>query len=109
MFWNHPPPLGVVGIPRRKLIHVDEFAFNLQRTNCKYGWSFIRRRVRKIGHYKRTNKLTVLFTVEPGDPWLPPETRGGIQNPMRWIEVIRAGGTSAWTFAQFIEEICSDI
>ncbi len=32
-FWNHPPPLGICGIPRRMLIDVDEFGVTLERCN----------------------------------------------------------------------------
>ena len=50
IFWNEPPPVGIVGIPRRKFIDVDEFGMEIQRTNCKRGYSLSCFRVRKPGH-----------------------------------------------------------
>jgi len=105
MFWSQPPPLGVVTIPRRTMIDVDEFGMSMNRCESKRGYSLSCFRVRKPGHYERTQKLTVLFAIEPGDHRLPPQARGSIWNPRRWIKVIRDGGTTAFVFAEFLEEI----
>ena len=67
-FWNCPPRLGVVGVPRRKFIDVDEFGIALEKCNRSYGWAPKIFRVRKEGHYTRGLKLTVLIAFEPGDP-----------------------------------------
>ena len=50
-----------------------------------------------------------MLAIEPGDPRLPAATRGSVANPRRWIEVLRTAGTTAWTFAQFIDKICTDM
>ena len=30
-FWNRPPPLGVFGVPRYKMLDIDEFGITLER------------------------------------------------------------------------------
>lgn len=70
-FWTLPPPLGVVGIPRRQFIDVDEFGVALERMNKSPGRSHISLRVCKPGFYTRNTKLTVLVAIEPGDDRLP--------------------------------------
>ena len=54
-------------------------------------------------------KITVLFAIEPGNPNLPPVTRGSIQNPWRWIRCVRGPGTMAIIFHDFIDSICFNI
>ena len=83
MFWSQPPPLGVVTIPRRTMIDVDEFGMSMNRCESKRGYSLSCFRVRKPGHYERTQKLTVLFAIEPGDHQLPSHARGSVWNPRR--------------------------
>ena len=51
----------------------------------------------------------MLFAVEPGDPTLDANERGSVFLPRRWIFILRAVGTSAVAFANFIETICTDI
>ena len=80
-FWNHAPPLGICGIPRRMLIDVDEFGVTIERCNRKKGWALKVFRVLKDGHYGHGQKITVLFAIEPGDPNLPPHVYGSIQWP----------------------------
>ena len=109
-FWfNTGPPTGIMGVPQRKLIDVDEFGVTLERCNRKGGWAPAFSRVRKDGHYLHGMKITVLFAIEPGDPNLPPATRGSIQNPRRWIQCMRGPGTTAIIFRYFIDTICTDI
>ena len=108
-WFNTGPPTGIMGVPRRKLIDIDEFGVTLERCNRKSGWAPIFSRVRKDGHYQHGMKITVLFAIEPGDPNLPPATRGSIENPRRWIRCVRGPGTTAIIFHDFIDSICSDI
>ena len=108
-FWNHAPPLGICGIPRRMLIDVDEFGVTIERCNRKKGWALKVFRVRKDGHYGHGQKITVLFAIEPGDPTLPPHVYDSIQWPQRWIKCVRNIGTSTNTFRDFCEYVCSDI
>jgi hypothetical protein len=109
LFWTSAPPLGVVGIPRRKLLDVDEFGIAIQRVNKKYGHSHSTIRIRKAGHYCRDTKLTVLYAIEPGDPQLPPHVDGSVEKPRRWIRVVRVGGTTVELFSSFVDHICNDI
>ena len=71
MWFNTGPPTGVFGVPRKKLIDVDEFGVTFERCNRKYGWAPKFSRVRKDGHYGHGTKITVLFAIKPGDPTLP--------------------------------------
>ena len=66
-------------------------------------------RVRKDGHYGHGLKLTVLFAIEPGDPTLPAEVRGSIDNPRRWIHCLWAVGRTAIIFRDFVNSICNNI
>ena len=109
MFLSGVAPLGIIGITRRKQIDVDEFGLEIRQCNSKQGYALSCYRVRKPGHYLREEKLTILFAIEPGDHCLPPSTRGNIYSPRRWITVLRATGTSALAFADFIQSICTDI
>lgn len=109
LFWSQPPPLGVRTIARRKFIDADEFGIAIQKCNRKSGHAYVSVRIRKPGHYCRDTKLTVLFAVEPGDPRLPPHMDGSVQKPRRWIRVTRLSGTTATTFADFCDYICTDI
>ena len=108
-FFLCPPPLGVFGVPRRKLIDIDEFGLKLEKCNRTGGWALSCFRVRKEGHYKVGNSLTCLLAIEPGDPNLPPQQRGSVENPRRWVRCIQNGGTTVLVFRDFCEMICRDI
>ena len=108
-FWNMPPPFGMNGCERRRLIDIDECGIELQRTNRKYGHSFTGVRVVKPGHYSRDTKLTVILAIEAGDPALAPEIRGSIQNPRRWLRILVKAGTTTIDFNDFLDFICDDI
>ena len=108
-FWNHPPPMGVRGVPQYKLIDVDEFSITLEKCNRTEGWEIKCRRVRTDGHYKSGLKLTVLLAIEPGDPRVPAGLRGGVDNPRRWVRCVQAAGTSINIFRDFVDHICTDI
>ena len=92
LFWSRGPPLGVVGIPRRRFIDVDEFSMSLTRCNRKRGYAMSFYRVRKSGHYVKDTKLTVIIAVEPGDERLPPHLDGSLERPRRWIRVVQNQG-----------------
>jgi len=109
LFWTHGPPLGVRGVPRYKLLDWDEFGIAMQQTATKYGHAHTSIRIRKPGHYCRDTKLTALFVIEPGDPNLPANVEGSVQKPRRWIRVTRLAGTSAQTFADFADYVCTSI
>lgn len=66
-------------------------------------------RVRKPGHYHHGAKITVLFAIEAGDPRLPPNQRGSVENPRRWCRCVRSLGTTTNIFRDFCELICSNI
>ncbi|KAL7552297.1 hypothetical protein ACHAWF_015527 [Thalassiosira exigua] len=108
-FFSTPLPTGIRGVPRYKLIDIDEFGLTLEKCNRTSGWSLKVHRVRKDGHYHHGNKITVLLAIEPGDPRVPPATYGSVQWPRRWVRCIRAKGTTINVFRDFCDGICSDI
>jgi hypothetical protein len=109
LFWSQPPPLGVVGVERRRLIDVDECGIALEKCNSKYGYSHVSVRVRKPGHYKRDVKVTVIMAIEPGDPTLPANIDGSREKPRRWITARQVAGTSAIDFSAFCNTVCTSI
>ena len=109
LFWNQGVPYGVAGCERRRLIDVDECGIEVQRTNRKYGHSAVGIRVVKPGHYSKDTKLTVLLAVEAGDPQLPPEVRGSVENPRRWLRILVKAGTTVLDFDEFVTHICEDL
>lgn len=109
MFWTQPPPLGVVGIQRRKLVDFDEAAFSLEKINRKKGRASVGIRVRKRGHYTHGQKVVVRIAISPGDPTLPPGTYGSTANPRRWVEISLQASTSATDFANLCTVVMDDI
>ena len=108
-FWQMPPPFGVSGCERRRLIDVDECGIELQRTNRKYGHTYCGVRMVKPGHYSKDTKLTIILAVEPGDPALQPEVQGSIQNPRRWLRILIKAGTTTLDFNQFLRYVCTNL
>jgi hypothetical protein len=109
LFWTRPPPLGVRTIARQKFSDVDECGVKLNRCNRTRGWAITFFQICKAGHYSRTQKLTVLIGIEPGDPRLPANIPGSIENPGRWIPVVRGTGTTIQVFDEFIKSINASI
>ena len=108
-FWNCPPPLGVLGVPRWKLLDFDEFGVSLEKCNRTGGWAVKVLRVRKDGHYHHGAKITVIFAVKPGDPRLAPHDRGSVKCPRRWIRCVHATGITTNIFCEFCDYVCWDI
>ena len=87
----------------------DEFGLAIERLNRKRGYASTHFRIRKPGHYCRNTKLTVIVAVEPGDPGLPDNMDGSIARPRRWIRVLRLAGMPGSIFADFCNQVCTDI
>ena len=109
LFWTHCPLVEVVGVERRKIINVDNFGVELNRCNSMYEWQVKFFCICNIGHYARTTKLTVLVGIEPGDERLPPHQTGSIENPTRWVQVVRGTGTTAEVFFNFLQTIIDSV
>jgi hypothetical protein len=60
-------------VPRRRIVDFDDFGITLEKCNHTGGW-----RLTKDGHYHHGNKITCIFAIEPGDPNVPGNTRGGL-------------------------------
>lgn len=109
LFFTRPPPLGVYGVRRRKLIDMDEFGVAIQDCNRSPGFSHRSLRIRKPGHYCRDTKITVIMAIEPGNPELPAHVDGSVENPRRRIRVRPYSGTTAADFASFCDQVCSEL
>ena len=88
---------------------MDEFGVCLNRCNRKWGYTVSFYRVRQPGNYARTEKLTVLLGIKPGDPQVPPHIDGSVEKPRRWVRILQNHGTTIEVFRYFIEEICTEI
>jgi transposase len=109
VFWNNPPPMGVLNALRYRLIDIDEAKFTLKDIESRYGWSKTAVRVRTVGHYARCmSKVNLILAIEPGNPALPAHERGSIQNPRKWF-TLTEDNVDQFIFADFIEHLCSDI
>jgi hypothetical protein len=108
-FWNCPPLLGILQVPRRMLIDVDEFGATFERCNHTGGWAVKVLRIQKNGHFHHGVKITVIFTIKLGDPALPPYVRGSLEHPRCWIQCLRAVGTTTNIFRDFCNYVCMDI
>ena len=80
-------PVGKVGIPRARLIDVDECGLELRSTDQHYGHAVKGLRVVHPGNYTRDTKVTGIAAIEPGDPSLPEDVNGSMSRPHRWIGV----------------------
>ena len=109
LFWTRVLPLGKVGVERRKLIDIDEFAMEHKKLNRTKGWGMSCYRVRTVGNYTKDTKLTVILAIEAGDPRLDDDMEGSIARPRRWIKTRRVGGTDAQAFASFCDTMCTSI
>ena len=63
-FWTLPPPVGVQGVDRMRLIDCDECAFYLQICNRPYGKAFVCERVRETGVYGHDLKFTLILAID---------------------------------------------
>lgn len=109
LFFNEPLPLGIRDVPRRRIVDFDEFGVTLEKCNRTGGWRLKVHRVRKDGHYHHGSKITCIFAIEPGDPNVPGNTRGSLDNPRRWIRCLQSVGTSSIAFRDFCDHVCTDI
>ena len=100
------PRVGVNGVPRHKLIDIDEASFHLKKIE-KSAYSSCR--VRNTANYKRGGRsINLLLAVEPGDPNLAQNILGSINHPRVWYKIVD-GNVDQFVYAEFIDEICSDI
>jgi hypothetical protein len=109
LFFERPPPLGIRTLELRKFIDFDETGISLEKCNRKNGSSYMALRVRKSGHYTRGQKVTVIYGFEPGDPALPANQDGSLENPRRWFKLLDNAGTDQETFADFVDEVLQSL
>ena len=108
-FWTMGPRVGVYGVPRHRLIDIDEASFCLKKIEKRYGRAYSSCRVRDTANYTRMGgRINLLLAVEPGDPNIPANQIGSIEHPRTWYKVVD-GNVDQFVYAEFIDEICSDI
>jgi len=105
MVLDTAPPLGEVGVQCRRLIDFDDVAVFLETCNSKCGHAHTTIRIRKPGHCSKSAKLAVIMAVEPGDPSLPPDVDGSIQNPRQWLWLREIAGTNAADHEHFVNRV----
>ena len=100
-------PVGKVGIPRARLIDVDECGLELRSTDQHYGHAVKGLRVVHPGNYTRDTKVTGIAAIEPGDPSLPEDVNGSMSRPHRWIRVSTEKGTMSDVYKTFLlHKVC---
>jgi len=108
-FWSQPPPLGVVSVWIYMLIDFDEMGIGLEQVQVSHGRSHSSLRVRKVGHYTKDTKISVIMAVEPGDPRLPPHVDGSKERPRRWYLIRPVTGTTALDTRNFLNTILTNL
>jgi transposase len=109
IFWTQPPRAGIAGVPRFRLIDIDETHFDLKSTASKYGYALGPVRVRDTAHFKRGDTaINVILAVEPGNANLPDHVLGSVYHPRKWFR-ITTKTVDDQVFADFVDEICKDI
>ena len=108
-FWTMGPRVGVYGVPRHRLIDIDEASFCLKKIEKRYGRAYSSCRVRDTANYTRMGgRINLLLAVEPGDPNIPANQIGSIEHPRTWYKIVD-GNVDQFLYAEFIDQICSDI
>ena len=109
VFWTLPLPLGIVGIAVPRKIDTDETGWDLSGCGSHYGRTPVGVRARTLGHYvKSPDRVNLFMGIEPGDPNLPANVDGSIENPRRWIYITR-DSCNAQIFSSFLDQMCTDI
>jgi hypothetical protein len=108
LFWTTSWPTGIFRVPRCLLLDSDECGINLCLATKKLGHAVKGARVVQKGNYSPETKITVILTIEPGDPNLPPEALGSVENPRRWVRVSNDVGTDAATYSEHIQRVLND-
>ncbi len=80
-FWTMPYPYGIVDCPRCRIIDSDECGFQVTDCNRTHGYSVAGVRVIKKGNYSKSTKITLIASIEAGNPNLPPNVSGSRQKP----------------------------
>lgn len=110
LFWTQDPRIGINGVPRRRMIDIDECHFTLKSIQNKYGYGAKPVRVRDTGHFKKgRGSINLIIAIEPGDPALPAHILGSTHRPRRWFRITRNANVDQHLFADFLDEICTSI
>ena len=109
LFFARGPRLGIRGVRRFRLIDTDEAQFSLVKVETKKGWGYKTQRIREAGHYTRSAAtVSLIMSVEAGNPYLPPHMYGSIQNPRKWWK-ITTDSMNQYVFANYMDYVLSSI
>ncbi len=104
-YWNQPYPYGIVGTQRRHVIDSDECGFHLSDCNRKFGYAASGVRIIKKGHYSKSAKLTLICSIEAGDPDKLPHELGSQNRPRIWYRLVEKGGVKLEDYRSYIEQV----
>ncbi len=108
-FWTMPFPYGIVNTPRSRIIDSDECGFQLSDINRKYGYSVSGVKINTKGNYSKSTKITLIASIEAGDPNLPPHVRGSRENPRIWFRINVKLGTTIKDYRSYIESLMDSL
>jgi hypothetical protein len=91
-YFSQPPPLGINGFPRLRIVDIDESGWYLESACRKYGKARIGRRAPDVGPYGHSRKHTMIAGIMPCG--------------RRWMRISRDSGTTAIDFNNFVNSIC---
>lgn len=103
--FSQPPSHGVVGLQRKMLMDFDKASFCLEKCGRNYSHGPSEVRVRKLDHYTKRRKLTLILGIEPGDPNIPAHLDGSLANPRRWFQVLMVSGIKNLIFHNFVMDV----
>ena len=101
--------MGIRNVPMYQLCDTDEAKFCIVDIERKHGRGYKAVRVRDAGHYTRgAGEISLIMTVEPGNPQIPDIMLGSVRNPRKWW-TITDSTIDQTVFSDYINYVCSDI
>ena len=102
VYWNLAFPLGIGGIPRSRIIDLDECGLFVETANRPHGKSSIGFRVREEGPYSKSEKWTLMLAICGEDGTMNEPSR-------RWADVWTEGGTTIARMLDFMQHLLDAI
>ena len=90
------------GIPRSRIIDIDDCGLFVETANRPHGKATIGLWVREQGSYSKSEKLTLMLAICGED--------GNIENPSRrWVDIWTNGGTTIVRMLGFMQHVLEAI
>jgi hypothetical protein len=90
LFWTQPPPVGIFGVPRARLLDIDEAGIWLEKCVRKYGKAFKGVAVREPGLYGHGEKRTLIMGIDCAG--------------MKYVSLRKVAGTTIDSFNDFVRD-----